>query len=144
MTDAADVASVKEALDHMLNAYVRGDLDAVRRSFLPDASLALIGTGADERATCVDEAMKLFERDASQADKVSVETDWYAVGVEGDVAWTAGDARYHVMIEGQEHVFELRNTCVLVRRQGQWLVVQSHASLPAAGQAEGRSYPAEA
>ena len=48
------------------------------------------------------------------------------IHVKGDVAWVEGQARF-VRADGAER--PVRMTGVLVREDGQWKVVQSHASL---------------
>lgn len=49
---------------------------------------------------------------------------------------------FEVKAEGQEMTLPGRLTAVLEQRGDQWLIVQSHFSLPAPGQ-EGESFPPE-
>jgi ketosteroid isomerase-like protein len=58
----------------------------------------------------------------------------------GSVAWVAGRARVQARVDGQDLALAGRFTAVLEQRCDRWLLVQIHFSLPAAEQAEGRSF----
>jgi ketosteroid isomerase-like protein len=62
------------------------------------------------------------------------------VSAAGNVAWAAADAVFKATVAGQELSLPARVTAVLEKRGDQWLVVQSHFSLPAPGE-EGESFP---
>ena len=70
-----------------------------------------------------------------------MEYGWSSVSAAGDVTWVAADMAFKLKVEGQELVFPGRLTAVLEKRGDQWLIVQSHFSLPAAGQEEGEAVP---
>jgi hypothetical protein len=53
------------------------------------------------------------------------------------------DASFHLKGDGLEMTLPARITFVLERRGEQWLIVQGHFSLPAAGQSEGEAFPTE-
>jgi ketosteroid isomerase-like protein len=52
----------------------------------------------------------------------------------------AGRASVQARVDGQDLALAGRFTAVLEHRDGRWLLVQTHFSLPAAEQAEGRSF----
>ena len=56
------------------------------------------------------------------------------------MAWVAGRATVQARVDGQDLTLTGRFTAVLEQRQGRWLLMQTHFSLPAAEQAEGRSF----
>ena len=58
----------------------------------------------------------------------------------GPVAWVAGRATVQARIDGQDLTLTGRFTAVLEQRGDRWLLMQTHFSLPAAEQAEGRSF----
>jgi ketosteroid isomerase-like protein len=58
----------------------------------------------------------------------------------GSVAWVAGRASVQARVEGQDLILAGRFTAVLEHRDDRWLLVQTHFSLPAAEQAEGRAF----
>jgi ketosteroid isomerase-like protein len=56
------------------------------------------------------------------------------------VAGVAGRASVQARVEGQDLSLTGRFTAVLEHRDDRWLLMQTHFSLPAAEQAEGRSF----
>jgi ketosteroid isomerase-like protein len=56
------------------------------------------------------------------------------------VAWVAGRARVQALVDGQDVALAGRFAAVLEQSGDRWLLVQTHFSLPAAEQAEGRSF----
>jgi ketosteroid isomerase-like protein len=58
----------------------------------------------------------------------------------GSVAWVAGRASVQARVAGHGLTLVGRFTAVLEQRGDRWLLVQTHFSLPAAEQAEGRSF----
>jgi ketosteroid isomerase-like protein len=57
----------------------------------------------------------------------------------GAVAWVAGRASVQARVDDQDLALTGRFTAVLERRDGRWLLMQTHFSLPAE-QTEGRSF----
>ena len=81
------------------------------------------------------------QRDWSQTDTSAIRYEWMSVSAAGDVAWAATDAAFELSVNGQEMSFPARITFVLEKHGGRWLIVQSHFSLPSAGQEEGEAFP---
>jgi ketosteroid isomerase-like protein len=79
----------------------------------------------------VAEVKKLFEREAAHGLTTSWEVGWSSVSVAGSVAWMAMRGVMHIGAAGQESHVPLRITAVLEQREGTWLVVQGHTSMPA-------------
>jgi ketosteroid isomerase-like protein len=105
--------------------------------------VVFIGTGADEKCIGLAEIKAEFERAFSHSEEVYIKLDWYSVSAAGPVAWVTADASIYAKVGGQETHFPIRLTTVLEQRNGRWLVVQSHDSLPAASQKDGESFPME-
>jgi hypothetical protein len=82
-----------------------------------------------------------LERAFAQSEQSLIKIGWYSVSAAGSVAWVAADAVIQAKVRGQEISFPVRLTNVLEQRGGRWFIVQSHASVPAAGQKEGESWP---
>ena len=100
-----------------------------------------IGTREDEKSLGLDEVRTHLERDLAQSEAISIEPGWTSVSAAGSVAWVAGDGIIHVKASGQEISFPGRFTAVLEQREGRWLIVQRHFSVPNPEQAEGESFP---
>ena len=134
------IAQVRITLDGFSDAYGRGDVDEIMSYFAPEESLVGFGTGADERNLGWAEHRAQIERDLAQSESRQVYITWFKGQVAGDLAWAATEWSYKVVAGGQELQGNARTTYVLKKYDGKWLIVQSHASLPAA-QAEGESFP---
>ncbi len=139
--DATTAAAVKRGLDKVAEGYAARNLDVLRSAFAPDPDVIVYGTGADEKRMGIAEIEMQAQRDWSQTDSSAVRYGWMSVSAAGDVAWAAADAAFELSAGGEEMSLPARITYVLERRDSQWLIVQAHYSLPAAGQDEGESFP---
>lgn len=102
----------------------------------------MYGTGADEKRIGLADIQAQTERDWSQIEAVSLIYGWTSISAAGSVAWVAADVTFNVQAGGQAMPLPARFTFVLEKRGEQWLSVHGHASLPAAEQIEGQSFPA--
>ncbi len=134
------IAQVRIALEGFSEAYGKGDVDEIMSYFAPEDSLTGFGTGADERNLGWEEHRAQIERDISQSESRQVYITWFKGQVHGDVAWAATEWSFKIVAGGQEMEGMGRTTYVLKKYGLNWLIVQSHASLPAA-QEEGESFP---
>ena len=116
---------IRKVLDEMLEALNSGDAERLRAVLSERPDAVHIGTDAEEWWTS-----KLL-LDAAAVD-VHGENDVRAVAddldihVHGDIAFIEGRGRF-TRADGAER--PVRMTGVLVREDGQWKVVQSHASI---------------
>lgn len=140
--DAPTAAAVRLVLDKVAEGYATRNLDVLHSAFAPDPDVIMYGTGADEKRVGWTEIALQAQRDWSQTDSSAVRYGWMSVSTAGGVAWAATDATFELSAGGEEMSLPARITYVLERRAGQWLIVQAHFSLPAAGQEEGESFPA--
>ncbi len=140
MQDAQAVAEILETLDRYSATYARHDLDGILELFAPDPDIVLLGTGADEKRIGFDQIRQQFERNFNETEASTITWDWRHVAVVGSMAWVAADAVIAARVAGKDMQFPIRMTIVLERRDGAWLWVHRHASVPAAGQAMGKSY----
>jgi ketosteroid isomerase-like protein len=121
-TEAQD--EIRAVIDQLLEAQNAGDGDLVRAMLSQRADAVHIGTDAEEWWTGKQVA------DAAAAspggDDILASADDIDVHIHGDVAWAEGHGRFTNASGGERPV---RMTGVLVREDGQWKVVQSHASI---------------
>jgi ketosteroid isomerase-like protein len=106
----------------------------------PDDDVVGIGTGPDEWRVGPAAFRAQLERDLAQSEALSVDYEPLVVSEAGPVAWVAGRATVQAWVDGQDLALTGRFTAVLEQREGRWLLMQTHFSLPAAEQAEGRSF----
>jgi uncharacterized protein (TIGR02246 family) len=140
--DAKTEAAVKAVLNKMAEGYARRDIETLAAIFAPDPDNIMFGTQADEKRIGPAEIKAQAERDWSQTEAGSIEFEWASISAANGVAWVAADITFKVKVEGQEMALPGRLTAVLEQRRDQWLIVQSHFSLPAPGQ-EGESFSTE-
>jgi ketosteroid isomerase-like protein len=139
--DPKTEAAVLAVIDKFTESYRNRDVDGLMALVAPDDDTFLFGTGADEKPTGPDEFRHQAERDWSQREASDFQLSWGQVSAAGPVAWVAGVGTYQGPIGGQEIGSPLRLTAVLENRGDQWLMVQSHLSLPASDQEDGDSVP---
>jgi ketosteroid isomerase-like protein len=139
--DAMTEAAVKAVLDKVAEGYAKRDLAHLRSAFAPDPDVVMYGTGADEKRVGLAEIQAQAENDWAQTEATALTYGWTSVSAAGSVAWAATDAAFYLKAVGQEMTLPARITFVLEKRGEQWLIVQAHFSFPAAGQAEGESFP---
>jgi ketosteroid isomerase-like protein len=139
--DSKTEAEVMAVINQVQEAFNKRDLNSIPVLFSPDPDLVFYGTGADEKGMGLDGVKADWERAFAQSDASSMELLWSSVSAAGSVAWGAFDGVARATVKGQEISFPLRFTSVLEQRGGRWLIVQSHASTPSAGQKEGESWP---
>jgi ketosteroid isomerase-like protein len=115
---------IRKVIDEGIQALNAGD--AVRLgtklSARPDA--VHIGTAAEEWETSkqVLDAMAAL----SGGDDIQAVADDIGIHVQGDIAWAEGRGRF-TRADGAER--PVRMTYVLIREDGRWKLVQSHASI---------------
>ena len=138
--DARMEAEIRAALGELAEAYKARDLQRAMACFAPDDDLVMYGTGVDEKRVGPDEMRAQLERDWSQTESAELTYDGVSVSGVDRVAWASADAAFRVRADGETALQQVRLTAVFEKRNGRWLIVQGHFSLPAAGQEEGSSF----
>ena len=131
---------VTAALQKLTHAYAKRDLEGFLECFASDADVVIYGTGADEKCIGVEQIRTQAERDWAQSESAAMLFTWTSISGAGVVAWAAVDGTFRFRADGQDMSLPARITFVLERREGRWLIVQSHFSTPASGQEEGQSF----
>lgn len=139
--DQQTETAAMSVLNTFSDAYVRRDLDELLSVFAPDADVVLIGTGPDERRIGSSEIKAQAERDWAQSENSRLQWKWHSVSAAGPVAWLAAEGLMQAKVHGHDLSLPIRLTSVLEKRGNKWLFVQSHASVPAAAQEQGESFP---
>ena len=123
-------AEIQSVLDKFCEGYGKKDIDALLSLFDSDPDVLVIGTGEDEKRTGLEEIRIQFERDFFQSERLTVDFENVAISQQDSVCWVAGDTNVYFTAEEKAlHVF-LRFTAVLTQRDGKWLFVQTHFSVP--------------
>jgi ketosteroid isomerase-like protein len=128
-------------LHAFFEAYGKRDLNGVLAFWAPDPDVTMIGSGEDEKTVGINQFPKIVLRDWSQSDKANVSLKEIAVSAAGNVAWFATDITFKVQSGVEKIEFGGRLTGVMEKRNGEWLIVQLHFSVPSVAQAQGQSWP---
>jgi len=139
--DPKTEAAVMNVMTQFAEAFSKRDLNASLALFVPDPDVVFIGTGGDEKRIGLAEIKALLERDFAQFEDASLKLAQPSVSAAGSVAWVVADLILRAKTGGREISLQARSTATLERREDRWLIVQSHTSLPATGQAEGEAFP---
>ncbi len=139
--DPKTEAAVMSVVRQFAETFNTHDINSGLALFASDPDVVFIGTGGDEKCIGLAEIKAELERAFTQSERSLIQIGWYSVSAAGSVAWGAADAVIQAKVSGQEIRFPVRLTNVLEKRGGKWLILQSHASMPAAGQKEGESWP---
>lgn len=122
-------------------AYARRDLQSVLALFADDRDVVFIGTGKDERRVGIAEVREQIKRNLDQSRALFFRFDWVRASSAGPVAWVAAEGVMQAELAREEIDIPVRFTGVLEVIHGEWLLVQAHLSMPAAGQEPGESFP---
>jgi uncharacterized protein (TIGR02246 family) len=124
MAGTGDQDEVRKVIEETIEALNAGDAARLRSVLSERVEGVHIGTDAGEWET----SMQVVDAVAAAgaADDVQLVADDVDIHVQGDVAWAEGHGRF-ILTGGEER--SARMTWVLVREDGQWKFVQSHASI---------------
>jgi ketosteroid isomerase-like protein len=124
MAGTGDPDEVRTVIEETIEALNAGDAARLRSVLSERADGAHIGTdpGEWETGQQVVDAVAA----AGGADDIQLVADDIDIHIHGDVAWAEGHGRFARAGGGARAA---RMTWVLVREDGQWKFVQSHASI---------------
>ena len=128
-------------LDEIKASYLGRDIDGVMRHDAQDDDVIFVMTGSDEIYTGFSAIKKVIQRDFAQSIAVTIEhLSEPVVSASGTVAWLEmhGVTRIKLLVGSVKMIGRL--TAILERREGHWLFVHVHLSVPALGQKKGKSF----
>ena len=124
MAVADEERRVLAVLHEMLDAQELGAMGRVLATLSSRPEAAHMATDGVKWETSWEAAQAVT---AVPGDGMRMVPDHFTIHIQGGVAWAEGIARISNR-SGAERV--VRMTYVFVREQGEWVIVQSHASLP--------------
>jgi len=126
-------ARIKEVLDNYIKAWEAADVEAMSKLWAHDAEMVNFGTDAPERWTGWDALKKQYEIVFESFKNVDIAVDHRTIKISksGTVAWYTQVTTTNFVAKGQPaSVSGLRISGVLEKRNGKWLFVHNHSSLP--------------
>jgi len=134
----AEKAAVKTMLDEWIQCIETEDMELASKIFASDDDLVAFGTDAAEHFIGWEPFKESLQKQFDAAENVDASTREEVVKVHksGEVAWISFLLDMEVTSLGESFSLEgMRLTGVMEKRNGNWVVVQVHASVPVAGQA---------
>jgi hypothetical protein len=121
---AEEQRRILDVLHEMLDAQELGNVGRVLDTFSSSAEAAHMATDGVRWETTWEAAHAVT---AVPGDGLRLVADHFDIHIQGGVAWVEGLGRISNQSGAERPV---RMSCVMVREQGKWVIVQSHASLP--------------
>ena len=122
---------VKDVLNQYNQVYAARDLNAVLALFAPDADTVIINTGTDARHVGIDAIGRVLSDTLNQYGVYTHEYSWMQVSSAGSVAWVTAEGNARSSGDAGDISVPIRFTAVLEKRDGRWLFLQRHVSMPA-------------
>ena len=134
----SEMPKVKEIVDAFTKTLETEDMQMFEKIASHDEDMVNFGTDAAERwigYTALKEAVQK-QFDAFESTKMTVRDQVIKVHKSGEAAWFSEIADWNVIAMGDTiEIKDSRFTGVLEKRDGNWVIVQFHASVPVSGQA---------
>ena len=134
----AEEAAVRVVVDQLGQVSMDEDLDLLSRILAHDADMVFFGTDAAEVLVGYEAIRESFEVQLAAYDEMRIATRDQVLRVHsgGEVAWFSQFWDVEVEAGGELVSIEgMRATGVLEKRDGAWVFVQFHGSVPVSGQA---------
>ena len=132
-----DLEQEKEKVALVLEKYVianeKQDIELVHDVWAAEPDIVVIGTNSDEMLIGWEAIKNAVERQFSsfQETYISIHDQIIKVDEYGTTAWFSEIVNYNYIYQGENKQFEgLRFTGVLKKFGDDWLIVQSHMSIP--------------
>ncbi len=129
---------MKTVLDLFVKVYETEDMELAYKITAHDTDMVSFGTDAAERFVGWEQGKESLQNAFASFEntKISVKDQVVKVHQSGEVAWFSEIIDWDLLAQGQPVKLQgIRLTGVLEKRNGNWVFVQSHASVPVVGQA---------
>lgn len=122
---------VRGFLNRQIKAFDNRDINALMEMLTPDASAVMLGNGPDDRWVGPEAIKKAYQQQMAQYVSEKITLHGTTIGVKDTTAWFTTQARILKKAVTKGRTTLLINwSGVLQKREGKWLLVQSHFSLP--------------
>jgi len=136
-TPAVDLDLEKEKVALVLEKYIianeKQDIDLVHDIWAAEPDIVVFGTNSDEKLIGWDAIKTAIERQFNSFEDTYISIHDQIINVDdmGRIAWFSEIVNYNYIYQGENMQFEgLRFTGVLQKFDDDWLIVQSHMSIP--------------
>jgi ketosteroid isomerase-like protein len=134
----AEKAAVNAVINQNLQMVITKDMDLMSKIYAHDDDMVFIGTDSAEYMVGWETIKKVMQKQFAGPETVNFSTRDKVIKVHdsGLVAWASMIVDWNVKVQGQAMRLEgIRSTSVFEKRNGNWVFVQAHVSVPVSGQA---------
>ncbi len=132
-----DIEAEKEKVALVLERYVianeKQDIEMVHDIWAPESDIVVFGTNSDEKLIGWNAIKAALERQFNSFEDTYISIHDQVIHVDdmGRTAWFSEIVNYNYIYQGENMQYEgLRFTGVLKKFDDDWLIVQSHMSIP--------------
>ncbi len=127
-------AKIRLVLENHVIANETKNIDLIGEIWAPREDVIIFGTASDEKLVGWNEIKATFKKQFEMFEQayLSISDQSISIGDDGNTAWFSQKMDYnYTTVDGDAKRFEgVRFTGVLEKIDGQWLIVQSHLSIP--------------
>ena len=128
------ISEVQLVLERYVLANESKSIDLLKEVWAQDEDIVIFGTDSDEKLMGWTQVKNTFQKQFENFEEtyISVTDQNIRINCDGKTAWFSEILNYnYTTVEGTSKRFEgIRFTGVLEKRDGNWLIVQSHMSIP--------------
>ena len=124
---------VQIVLDNLIKSSEMKDMELTSEIYAHDPDMVIIGTDSSERIIGWDNLKEVLEKQfaGTESSKLTVKDQVIKVNKSGTAAWFSEVIDWDITFSGEASTIEgLRTTGVLENRNGSWVIVQLHYSIP--------------
>lgn len=132
-----NIQQEKDAIKLVLEKYAIAnetqDMQMIEDIWCPSERIVSFGTVSGEKMVGWSQIKNAVESQFSKFSNtfISYRDQIIEVNETGNTAWFSEIINYNFIMDGEAHSYEgLRYTGVLVKKEGKWLLVQTHMSVP--------------
>lgn len=129
----AELSKVEAVLEKYVMANENQDFSLIEQIWAPDEDIMLLGTDNDEKYEGWKQIKKAIKHQFSEFEDtyISVMDQSININSTANTAWFSEGLNYNFIYKGEARSFEgIRFTGVLEKREGKWMLVQGHLSIP--------------
>jgi len=135
--EIVNIQQEKDAIKLVLEKYAianeNQDMDMIEDIWCPSERIVSFGTVSGEKMVGWQSIKNAVESQFSRFSDtfISYRDQIIEINDAGNTAWFSEIINYNFIMDGEAHSYEgLRYTGVLVKKDGKWLLVQTHMSVP--------------
>lgn len=135
--EQVDFKKEKEAIKLVLEKYALAnenqDMRLIEDIWYPSDRIVSFGTESDEKLVGFAQIKSAVQNqfESFKNTYISYRDQIIEINDDGNTAWFSEIINYNFILDGEAHSYEgLRYTGVLVKKDGEWKLVQTHMSVP--------------